>query len=182
MPRTKFLQHHYSVLARLVETHGKLSDGSLRALFIGATKLTVSRAHFNRMLNALSRRYKMKRKRLLSDRTKVERVKFSRQMLSCEWVIYETLFLDEKWWLQTSPRSIRCMHGADNAARFVNWLPSERECIKVMYLGGICYNKPPLFIRLSNNVDRVETLRALVEHVLPYVRQHNIKYIQWDRY
>lgn len=95
-------------------------------------------------------------------------------------MIYHTLFLDEKWWLQTTPRSVRCLHGQENP--FIDWLPSVRESIKIMYLGGICYNRPPLFIRLSNRVDRVEILRVLVQHILPYCTQHNITTIQWDRY
>ena len=71
-----------------------------------AIKKPCSKAQFSKLVNQFSRRYRKKRKPILTAANQIKRLDYCVHMATHAWSAKATLFLDEKWFSQEKPTTV----------------------------------------------------------------------------
>ena len=188
MRTSRFTDADTRVLLELINQHKFETDRQLCARWVNIIHKPCSHPQFCRIVNNVSKRYKVQRKTLLKTATKEKRLKgmyLNYFTVTTDAVLhhgdsrFSTLYCDEKWFSQSHPTSVRCLC-ANDADRYNTQLPAARQQVKVMLFAGIAFGRPPLVVQCNAVVDRVEILRIVGNEVIKYMQTHRVQYLYWD--
>jgi len=113
---TKFNDRELELLQSMIEDNKGCTDTEIRTKWVAAIGKSCSAATFSRHANAISRRYKVKRKSVLSEKNRVDREATALDfLLNSGQTRYRTLYVDEKWFSQVCPTTVRCLSSSDPA-------------------------------------------------------------------
>jgi len=116
---SQFTEGDKQTLRVVIEEKKGQLDAQIRTEWCNRIGKGCSQPQFSKIVNGLSRRYKVRRKTLLKDSQKEQRLAQAVSMtLYSGNCLENTLYLDEKWFSQQSPQSVRCL-SPDDTARFV---------------------------------------------------------------
>ena len=159
--------HDIQMLQNLVCVFRRHSDAYLYHAFLRQTKRKAKDVSFRTILNylnAISQRKALKCKPLLSAWHRLQRFRFASQQGHQKG---KRAFLDEKWFLQKGPKTIRLLDGASQQAQYA--MTQLQGAIKLMLIAAISQGVPPLVVALHGSMDRMVFLRFIAEHLLPWM-------------